>query len=234
MPAYNSDAIHGDNLDQLCIQGLYAYHRCSCPETGAKTRLMCCETVLSKVRVYSAATQRHTADASGLRESLAEECKLSGAPKAAGHFAETAPSTNLGKFMTCSQLPTQAYMHLMACSSSGSCLYSSDQYSALYRSSLVTSQPCPFLAASAHPSFLIMLMQVDCDNQISLYTPLFAADSGRGFADLSAIIEAKIMPGIPLEAQEQRVSNGIQSLLVAACLGKILVEGLLYPLLPAL
>lgn len=40
--------------------------------------------------------------------------------------------------------------------------------------------------------------------------------------DLPTLIECKVMPGIPLEAHEQRVSNLIQSLLVAACLGPIL------------
>ena len=34
-----------------------------------------------------------------------------------------------------------------------------------------------------------------------------------------AMIEAKVVPRLPMEAQEQRVTNLIQSLLVAACLG---------------
>ena len=39
--------------------------------------------------------------------------------------------------------------------------------------------------------------------------------------NVSSRVEAEIMPGVPPEAQEQRVSNGIQSLLVAACLGDL-------------
>ena len=35
----------------------------------------------------------------------------------------------------------------------------------------------------------------------------------------AAMIEAKVVPRLPMEAQEQRVTNLIQSLLVAACLG---------------
>lgn len=39
--------------------------------------------------------------------------------------------------------------------------------------------------------------------------------------DLSVLIDRKLVPLLPAEAQDQRVSNLIQSLLVAACLGTL-------------
>lgn len=66
--------------------------------------------------------------------------------------------------------------------------------------------------------FMNFTLQLSCHGGSQSFPAGQLVESGH--SDLPSLIEAKVMPGIPLEAQEQRVSNGIQSLLVAACLGE--------------
>ena len=142
--------------------------------------------------------KRHRGTDSELLGKIIHEFEHDGAPKAAHHVAETTPPSP-----PAGQTPHEAHQLPPA-------VGSPPQHVAfgIFRPLKYSSMSSEGLPAARH-----------CPVQDEFGEEDAGEPATNGGAALPSLLEAKVMPGIPTEAQEQRVSNAIQSLLVAACLG---------------